>query len=235
MTGISAPVRQRLVWVLLLLTAVTGMVDAVSFLRLGTIFVANMTGNVIFMGFALAGAAGISLFGPLVALPAFLLGALGAGRLAAELGDRPRTWLVAGSAVQTALLGASAALAGLGIMLPSGNGRLGLIAMLAFAMGIQNALARRLGLADLTTTVLTLTLTGLASESAPARGDNPRAVRRTLAVLAMLAGALAGALLILNTALGVTLAVATTLLAVATSGFALAFVPGGKATHVEDS
>jgi hypothetical protein len=41
---------------LLALTVVTGLVDAVSILRLGRVFVANMTGNVVFTGFAVTGA-----------------------------------------------------------------------------------------------------------------------------------------------------------------------------------
>src|SRR5919108_5913624 len=97
MTEITSDVRRRLVWVLLVLTAVTGLVDTVSFLRFGTVFVANMTGNVIFLGFAMAGAGRISIYGPVVAIPAFLLGALGAGRLVSELAGRPRSWAIVGA------------------------------------------------------------------------------------------------------------------------------------------
>jgi uncharacterized membrane protein YoaK (UPF0700 family) len=61
---------------LLLLSVVTGLVDAVSYLALGHVFVANMTGNVVFLGFALAGAPGLSAPASLAALAAFLLGAL---------------------------------------------------------------------------------------------------------------------------------------------------------------
>ena len=71
-----------------------------------------------------------------------------------------------------------------------------MIALLAFAMGIRNATVRRLGVPDLTTTVLTMTLTGLAAESQPAGGSGKGSVRRIAAVLAMLTGALAGALLL---------------------------------------
>jgi hypothetical protein len=63
---------------LIVLTFVTGLVDAVSFLKLGpNVFVANMTGNIVFLGFALAGATNISLLTSVVAVLAFLLGALG--------------------------------------------------------------------------------------------------------------------------------------------------------------
>ena len=66
---------------LLVLTVVTGVVDAVSILRLGRVFVANMTGNVVFSAFALVGAPGFSLSASLAALAGFLVGALGGGAL----------------------------------------------------------------------------------------------------------------------------------------------------------
>ncbi|MET9843797.1 DUF1275 family protein [Streptomyces ossamyceticus] len=72
-------------------------------------------------------------------------------------------------------------------------------------MGLQNAVVRRLGVPDLTTTVLTLTLTGLAADSTPAGGPAPRPGRRILSVLAMFLGALAGALLLRHTGLAPTL------------------------------
>ena len=64
-----------------LLTAVTGLVDATSYLGLGHVFTANMTGNVVFLGFALGGAPGFSVPTSLVALGAFVLGAVLGGRL----------------------------------------------------------------------------------------------------------------------------------------------------------
>src|SRR3954471_18232858 len=77
--------------ILLLLTLGTGLVDAISILGLGRVFVANMTGNVVFIGFALAGAAGFSLLGSVVALVAFLLGAAAGGVLIARFaGHRGR-------------------------------------------------------------------------------------------------------------------------------------------------
>ncbi len=57
------------------MTCVTGVVDAVSILSLGRVFVANMTGNVVFVGFALAGAPGFSVAASLFALAGFLGGA----------------------------------------------------------------------------------------------------------------------------------------------------------------
>src|SRR5439155_20814044 len=69
------------------LTFVTGLVDAFSYLLLGHVFVANMTGNVVFLGFALAGATGFSIPASLVALGCFASGAIIGGRVASSLGD----------------------------------------------------------------------------------------------------------------------------------------------------
>jgi len=87
-----------------------------------------------------------------------------------------------------------------------------LVVLLAFAMGLQNATARRLGVPDLTTTVLTLTFTGLAADSHFAGGTNPNVGRRLLATAAMFMGASLGAVLILHVGVSAALAVAFTLL-----------------------
>ena len=57
---------------LVALTAVTGLVDAFSYLVLGHVFVANMTGNVVFLAFALAGTGGFSALSTLVGYHATL-------------------------------------------------------------------------------------------------------------------------------------------------------------------
>jgi uncharacterized membrane protein YoaK (UPF0700 family) len=118
--GAARSIRHPLARALLVLTFSTGLVDAVSYLGLGRVFTANMTGNIVLLGFG----------------------------------------------------------------------------MLALAMGVRNATVRRLAVPDLTTTVLTMTLTGLAADSRLAGGSGKGSVRRIAAVLAMLAGSLAGALLL---------------------------------------
>src|SRR5579864_6585895 len=82
---------------LLGLTVVTGLVDAVSILSLGRVFVANMTGNVVFLGFALAGAPGFSLGASLSALAGFLVGAGVGGRLAIRFRSHRGRLLLSGS------------------------------------------------------------------------------------------------------------------------------------------
>src|SRR6059036_1895436 len=81
-------IRHPLARTLLVLTFTTGLVDAVSFLGLGHVFTANMTGNVVFLGFGIAGSAGLPVVAPLVSLGSFLLGAGGGGVLAKRMGDR---------------------------------------------------------------------------------------------------------------------------------------------------
>ena len=73
---------------------------------------------------------------------------------------------------------------------------LALIALTALAMGMRNAAVRKLAIPDLTTTVLTLTLTGIAADSSLAGGNNVRLARRIGSVLAMFAGAAVGAVVI---------------------------------------
>ncbi|MEU2339169.1 YoaK family protein [Streptomyces sp. NPDC013172] len=199
---------------LLTLTVVTGMVDAVSYLSLGHVFVANMTGNVVFLGFALAGAPNLSGLASVVALAAFLVGALAGGRLGTRFATHRGNLLKTATAVGTVLVAAAVAVTAIT------DGRAGtgvqytLIVFLGLALGLQNAVARRLGVPDMTTTVLTLTLTGLAADSTLAGGAAPRPGRRVLSVLAMLLGAFAGAELLLHGHLVLTLGLALLLLLV---------------------
>ncbi|MET8809676.1 YoaK family protein [Streptomyces sp. NPDC004546] len=198
---------------LLTLTLVTGLVDAVSYLGLGHVFVANMTGNVVFLGFALVGAPGLSALASVVALTAFLVGALAGGRLGTRFATHRGNLLKRATAVQTVLVAVTVAAAAVTDGQVTTSVRYTLIVFLGIAMGLQNAVARRLGVPDLTTTVLTLTLTGLAADSTPAGGAAPRPGRRILSVLVMFLGAFVGAQLVLHGHLVLTLSLALLLLA----------------------
>src|SRR6476620_6733140 len=90
---------------LLGLTFVTGMVDAFSYLLLGHVFVANMTGNVVFLGFDLAGAPGFSIPASLIALRSFVCGALVGGTAASRLAHHRGHLLAAAASCQAVLLG----------------------------------------------------------------------------------------------------------------------------------
>ncbi|MEU1473153.1 YoaK family protein [Streptomyces sp. NPDC005761] len=199
---------------LLVLTVVTGLIDAVSFLALGNVFVANMTGNVVFLGFALGGAESLSALASVVSLAAFLIGALAGGRIGTRFAMHRGHMLRTATAIQTFLVAVAVVVAAVSDGRVTTDVRYTLIVLLGLAMGLQNAVARRLGVPDLTTTVLTLTLTGLAADSTPAGGEAPRPGRRILSVLAIFLGAIAGALLVLHGHLVLTLAVTLVLLAV---------------------
>jgi uncharacterized membrane protein YoaK (UPF0700 family) len=197
---------------LLVLTVITGLVDAVSYLKLGHVFVANMTGNVVFLGFAAAGAADFSVIVSLVAIGSCLAGALAGGRLGSTAGQHRGRFLALATYAQIGLIGAALAVSLTAFDAGSGPPAYVLVVLLASAMGLQNATARRLGVPDLTTTVLTLTLTGLSADSKLAGGTNPNFRRRLLASGAMLLGALIGALLVLHAGVSAALALAFALL-----------------------
>ncbi|MBV2155193.1 YoaK family protein [Kitasatospora sp. SUK 42] len=197
------PRHGPLVPMLLVLTVVTGVVDAVSYLELGHVFVANMTGNVVFLGFALAGAANLSATASLAALAAFVLGAMAGGHLSRRLPGHRGHLLTAAVAVQSVLVAVSTVLAAVAGH-ASDPARYTLIGLLGFAMGGQNAVVRSLKVPDLTTTVLTMTITALAADrSGP---------RRLASAVWMFAGALVGALLVLHTGVPTALALALVLL-----------------------
>jgi uncharacterized membrane protein YoaK (UPF0700 family) len=199
---------------LVAMTLVTGLVDAFSYLVLGHVFVANMTGNVVFLGFAFAGAPGFSIGASVVALVAFWFGALAGGRVVSTNGAHRGRLLNTAAAIQVVLVAVSVVLAALSASPVSAGYRYALIVVLGMAMGIQNATSRRLAVADLTTTVLTLTITGIAADSAIVGGKGSKAGRRLIAVVAMLVGALVGAALVLHVRMVYPLAIALAVLVI---------------------
>ncbi len=193
---------------LIALTLLTGLVDGVSYLALGHVFVANMTGNVVFLGFGLAGAEGVSAVSSLVALGSFVLGSVAGGRIAARCREHRGRHLRTATATAVPLLLVALTIATVaGQPVPRGA-RYATIVSLALAMGIQNATARRLAVPDLTTTVLTLTLTGIGADSPLAGGQGAHVVRRLIAVATMLVGALISAMLVIHVDVVIPLAVA---------------------------
>ncbi len=198
---------------LLTLTVVTGVVDAFSYLVLGNVFVANMTGNVVFTAFALAGATAFSLKASLLALLGFAAGALLGGRVGHRFHHHRARLLLGTTLLETALVLTAYVCSEVLADPFTGTGRELIIVLLALAMGAQNAAARRLGVPDFTTTVLTLTITGMAADSRLAGGADGRLVRRALAALAMFGGALVGGLIALHSSRSLPLVIAGLLLA----------------------
>ena len=188
---------------LVVLTLTTGVIDAVSYLALGHVFTAVMTGNILLLGFAVAGGAGLSATASAVSLAGFVVGGLAGSRLEQRLVRQRHRWFETGMCVEGALLGA----AGLAAWrLPAGpeqmSGRhYAVIAVVAAAMGVRNVTTLRAAVPALTTTVATRTLTALL-DSLPAHpaGAGKRSVtpqvRRAAAVVTLFAGAAAGAAMV---------------------------------------
>ncbi len=165
---------------LLVLTAVSGCVDAMSFMRLGQVFTAAMTGNTVLGGIAVATGDFRHAAHYLVALIGFACGAAASGFVAAS--ERKRSgwsrtvthalWLELAALVT--FWAAADALGKAGVSRHTGE----LLFVLAFAMGAQGSMARRVGVNGITTTVITSTTTGLmetlvwkAMGLAPSRRD----------------------------------------------------------------
>jgi uncharacterized membrane protein YoaK (UPF0700 family) len=181
------------------MTMVTGLVDAVSFLSLGRVFTANMTGNVVILAFATVRVPGLSITHSSTALLSFLVGAILGGRIMARAGVDSQIRFAAQAFLLEVVFLLAASLCAIGYrsdLLEHSFQPFALIALTALAMGTRNAAVRKLAIPDLTTTVLTLTITGIGADSSIANGDNPRLARRVTSVVAMFLGAALGAVII---------------------------------------
>jgi uncharacterized membrane protein YoaK (UPF0700 family) len=202
---------------LLVLTAATGAIDGVSYLALDRVFTGNMTGNVLFIGFGLVGVQGIPVLNNLIALLTFMLGAVIGSRLTRHgVGEvrLPRASL----AVLT--IGTVLVLALSGVWL--GVGRIGtpimivITGVLALLLGAQAAAVKHIGIRDLSTVVVTMTMVNLASDSRIAGGRGASWFRRVAAIFTMGIGALASAAVTLHLGGAYALAMAGLIMAVAT-------------------
>lgn len=181
---------------MLVLTFSTGVIDAVGYLGLDRVFAGNMTGNVVILGMALIGADNLSVIGPSIALAGFMLGAVIAGR---ALRPEAAGWSRRTTALLTAVGVTMTAVAVVLLFHAPHAGdpvTLAITGALAIAMGIQAATARHLSVKDVTTVVVTSTLTGLAADSRFGGGSGKHAGRRLGAVVLILAGAATGAALL---------------------------------------
>lgn len=194
--AVASPVSYRLtVAGLLVLTFATGLVDSISVLVLGHVFVANMTGNVIFLGFWFVPHSGVDLTAAAVAFASFLVGVIIGGRLVRIVGHEPRRWLTIALGGEVVALAALACLAGAGVLHYQGRGRLLLILGLAIVFGAQSVAARQFGIQELSTTVLTATIVLIGMDSRLAGGTGEREKLRYAVVLTMCGGAVVGATL----------------------------------------
>lgn len=196
---------------MLALTFSTGVIDAVGYLGLDKVFTGNMTGNVVILGMALTGADGLPIIGPVIALLAFMAGAAVSGRV---LRGRVAGW----SGLNTALFGVvgvillAAAIVALCCDPRPDWLNYTITGALGLAMGVQAGAARHIGVADVTTVVVTSTIVGLAFDSVFGGGGNKNWARRLLAIALIGTGAAVGALLLsLHIGLGMLLSAVLTL------------------------
>jgi uncharacterized membrane protein YoaK (UPF0700 family) len=166
-----------------LVTCICGMLDATCFLKLGGVFAEVLTGNLVLLCFAIGSTGGPSI-GSIsayaIVVGAFAVGAFAGGwllRLPESLSLRRFGFVVEWMALLAAVIAAAAS-----HPTNTDTARFVVTGVLAWGMGIQNAMIRRWGVPDLATNVMTLTITGLIAESSLARGDNPRAGRRAASV-----------------------------------------------------
>ncbi len=178
---------------LCLLTTATGALDATSFLDLGRTFTANMTGNVLLLAFSLTGTSlggGSDPQGFAVALVAFVVGALVGAAVGGRRGRPAR--LPAALGLELVLVAAAIGVTASGNELEAWR-RDVVVALLALAMGVQNAMVRRMGVPEANTTVLTTSLGSLAADVVAVGGRPPQAGRRVATVTCIFGGAVLGA------------------------------------------
>ncbi|CAN5135013.1 YoaK family protein [soil metagenome] len=183
-----------------ILTFVTGIVDAVGFLALDRVFTGNMTGNIVILGMGVAGADDLPVLGPAIALAAFTAAAFAAGlvlrkpRAANPPGwhDRVTVLLALGAIALTALTFAAVRVGDH----PAPAVAIVMAAVTAAVMGSQAVVARTVAVADMTTVVVTSTLASLAGETWTRGGKGAVFNRRLGAIVVIFAGALVGALLL---------------------------------------
>ncbi|MCX5197299.1 DUF1275 domain-containing protein [Streptomyces sp. NBC_00249] len=199
-----APSRAYLTLPLLVLTWVTGLIEAVSLLALGPVFTAMQTGNVLFLSFGAAHQGDLPALAPALSLASFAAGAVCAARLEAAAESRGRHWFVLGLLVEAALILVAA---GIGWGLEPRYGapasrHLLAAAVLALAMGFRNITSMRVNLPGVPTTLVTRSMTAflggsaLGHDSAFGYGTGGGWGRRAWAVSAMFVGGCTGALLV---------------------------------------
>jgi uncharacterized membrane protein YoaK (UPF0700 family) len=191
---------------LVALTVLAGVVDAASILRLGGVFVATVTGNIVFVGLGIAGSREFAIGTCLFAIGGFVFGAL-VGAVVIRRGPQHRGRVIRDILhVKLALAAVTTAIAIVAGDYPDIPLRDAMVVLLAMSMGDQLAAIRYLKVPDLVTVVLTLTVTGVVADRRQLGWSHPAMLRRFTAVIAFAVGAISGGLLVLYVSLGAALA-----------------------------
>jgi uncharacterized membrane protein YoaK (UPF0700 family) len=179
---------------------VAGATDALSYLGLGQVFTANMTGNLVLLGVGAGRGGGAEVGRAAAAFLAFAVGVALSTRLVARP-ERQELWpREVTLALCVVLVAELAFLIGweLADAHPTGTGRLALIGASGLAMGTQSAGVRSLELSGISTTYVTGTLTALLGELAALASPGVSALRRAGVLVGLLAGAVGEALLLIH-------------------------------------
>ena len=165
--------------ILLVMTLVTGIVDAVSWLGLGRVFTNLQTGNLVVLAFAISGASGFSTTHNIATLVSFFVGALAGGRLIIRLVNE-RDLILFENMLEASALAVIGVLS-FGFNSASGTPEILLytmIVLLAVAMGLRSAVVKKLSIPDMLTTLPTFTMTGILSDLSSVHGKSPHVLRR---------------------------------------------------------
>ncbi|MDT0378860.1 YoaK family protein [Streptomyces sp. DSM 42041] len=187
---------------LMVLTFTSGMVDAVGFIALGRVFCALATGNVLFLGLAVAGEPQLAVSNTATALASFATG-LGLGHwLLSGMERRGRRWFRGAIGAEAVALTAASALSW-GLVAEESaqlSGRhYAVVALLALAMGARAATAQRVAVPGMSTILVTTALAllfGRARTAGPGATPTVHRWRYLCAVLSIFAGAASGTLLL---------------------------------------
>jgi uncharacterized membrane protein YoaK (UPF0700 family) len=175
-----------------------GAVDAVALIAL-SVFTAVMTGNLVLLGIAVGHAAVQSAVRSSIALIAYVVGVLAGARIvgAAASGELWPARATRALAVESALLAAFFVGWIAGGAQPEGAVAGALIGLSGLAMGLQATTTRSIA-PGVSTTYVTGALTSLLSELSVLGNAGADAGRRGIIVLALLAGAVTGAVVLLG-------------------------------------
>ncbi|NEW07663.1 DUF1275 domain-containing protein [Paenibacillus sp. SYP-B3998] len=167
----------------LLLCLTSGLVDVIGYIELGHVFTANMTGNIVLLGLAVGHVQGLEVLRSILALIGFIAGTATAAFLAARSKEKA-FWP---SALTTIFILESMVLITFSILFQLGAGKQDvyiMIILLSYAMGIQTTAARTIGVAGISTTVLTNNLANAIEDLVKRlrmllrRGESPERLTR---------------------------------------------------------
>jgi uncharacterized membrane protein YoaK (UPF0700 family) len=185
--------RKRDVLVILL-TLVTGSIDAIGFTRLGGVFTSVMTGNMVLLGVA-AGKGDVSLaLHTGIAFLGFVAGSLVGARVAGHAHKDDEIWprpILVALILELVVLFIFATWWEIASAAPAGSAEYAMLGVNAVALGVQSAATLRFGISGLSTTYLTGTLTQLLA--GVAKRKEPISGRSAMLLVALIGGAGFGA------------------------------------------